>query len=59
MQYAGMEYCSMISSTYRVGKRIVGALGIIGPTRMEYHKIIPIVDFTARMMSETLKNKVL
>jgi len=59
MQYAGMEYCSMISSTYKLGKHSVGVLGIIGPTRMAYHKIIPIVDFTARMMSKTLEDKVL
>jgi len=59
MQYAGMEHCSMISYTYKLGEHSIGVLGIIGPTRMAYHRIIPIVDFTARMMSETLEDKVL
>jgi heat-inducible transcriptional repressor len=44
--------CSMIVSSYRDSRqRIVGALGVIGPTRMNYARIIPMVDYTARLIS--------
>ena len=48
---AGM---SMITSTYVTGKNTLGVLGVIGPTRMGYSKVIPIVDYTARMVSRLL-----
>ena len=44
--------CSMIVSSYRDSRqRIVGALGVIGPTRMNYARIIPMVDYTAKLIS--------
>ena len=36
--------------------RIVGAIGVIGPTRMNYARIIPMVDYTARVVSRLLGN---
>lgn len=45
-----MQECSIISARYRVGN-IQGILGIIGPTRMNYSKIVPLVDFTARTIT--------
>jgi heat-inducible transcriptional repressor len=47
--------CSMIISSYRDSRlRIVGALGVIGPTRMNYARIIPMVDYTAKLISHLI-----
>jgi len=45
--------CSVVSSSYRVGN-ISGAIGIIGPTRMPYSKLVSIVTYTARSITEVL-----
>ncbi len=45
--------CSLVSSTYKVGK-ITGTIGVIGPTRMPYSKLVSIVNYTARTISEAL-----
>ena len=44
----------MITSPYQVEGERVGVLGVIGPTRMAYDRIIPIVDATARMMTAAM-----
>ena len=46
--------CSVITTTYEVDGEIVGSLGVIGPTRMAYERVIPIVDVTARLLSSAL-----
>lgn len=51
-QMAGM---SLITSTYMSGHNTLGVLGVIGPTRMGYAKVIPIVDYTAHMISHILE----
>ncbi len=50
-----MNGLSLITSTYMSGKNTVGVLGVIGPTRMGYAKVIPIVDYTARLVSRMLE----
>lgn len=45
---------SVITAPYSDGVRTLGVLGVIGPTRMEYNRVIPIVDVTARMLSSAL-----
>ena len=46
---------STIVSPYRDGQgRIVGVLGVIGPTRLNYARIIPMVDYTAKVVSKVL-----
>ncbi|MBJ6725617.1 heat-inducible transcriptional repressor HrcA [Geomesophilobacter sediminis] len=50
-----MEGMSLIASTYMTGKDTVGVLGVIGPTRMGYGKVIPIVDYTAKLISRLLE----
>jgi heat-inducible transcriptional repressor len=50
-QMSGM---SLITSTYVSGKDTLGVLGVIGPTRMGYGKVIPIVDYTAKLVSKLL-----
>ncbi len=50
-----MEGMSLVTSTYITGKNTFGILGVIGPTRMGYAKVIPIVDYTARQVSRLLE----
>lgn len=54
---AGVEAvidCSIVTTPYKKGGKIVGTLGVIGPTRMDYSRVIPTVDFTARLVSDIL-----
>ena len=46
--------CSVVTAPYNDGTRTLGVLGVIGPTRMAYERVIPIVDVTARMLSAAL-----
>ena len=46
--------CSLISSSYKIGDKNVGSLGILGPTRMDYEKVVPLVDYTGKMVSDLL-----
>ena len=50
-----MESISFITSAYASGDEILGTLGVIGPTRMDYSRIIPLVDYTAKLLSKMLK----
>jgi heat-inducible transcriptional repressor len=55
----GLTDCSLIVAPYHAGeagagRRVVGAIGVIGPTRMNYARIIPMVDYTARVVSRML-----
>jgi heat-inducible transcriptional repressor len=49
-----MNRMSVITAPYASGPNTLGILGVIGPTRMGYDKVIPIVDYTARILSELL-----
>jgi heat-inducible transcriptional repressor len=56
-----MTGCSVVIAPYEAGQqetsgraKIVGAIGVIGPMRMNYARIIPMVDYTARMVSRLL-----
>jgi heat-inducible transcriptional repressor len=49
-----LEDVSVITAPYKVDGQVVGTLGVIGPTRMAYQRVIPIVDITARMLSNAL-----
>lgn len=50
-----LEEISLISSPYRHGDAMTGALGVIGPLRMDYSRIIPVVEFTASLLSQLLE----
>jgi heat-inducible transcriptional repressor len=52
-----MEGCSLITATYSKENQVLGALGVIGPTRMDYERIIPIVDYTAQIVSKMLERQ--
>ncbi|MDO9003690.1 MAG: heat-inducible transcriptional repressor HrcA [Aquabacterium sp.] len=51
------EELSVVSAPYEINGQIVGTLGVIGPTRMAYDRMIEIVDITSRMVSNALSQK--
>lgn len=51
-----LESCSVVTSPYSVGGQVVGVLGVIGPTRMAYNRVIPIVDVTAKLLGAALNH---
>jgi len=50
-----MRNISIIMSTYQISEKSWGILGVIGPMRMNYSKLIPIVDYTARALTDILR----
>lgn len=52
--YEVLDECSVVTSPYHVDGELVGVLGVIGPTRMAYDRVIPIVDATARLLGAAL-----
>ena len=44
----------MVTAPYEVDGQVIGTLGVIGPTRMAYERVIPIVDVTAKLLSNAL-----
>ncbi|MEM1091301.1 MAG: heat-inducible transcriptional repressor HrcA [Pseudomonadota bacterium] len=48
------ESCSLVGAPYRVDGQVVGVLGVIGPTRMAYQKVISVVDSTAKILGTVL-----
>ena len=55
--YQAFDQCSLVTSSYSVNDEVVGVLGVIGPTRMAYEKIIPFVDVTAKLLGAALNPK--
>lgn len=53
-----LDDVSVITAPYGVDGKIVGTLGVIGPSRMAYERVIPIVDITARLLSNALSHNV-
>jgi len=51
-----MDEMSVVTAPYEVNGKIVGTLGVIGPTRMAYERVIPIVDITAKLLSNALSH---
>ncbi len=52
-----VDETSMVVAPYEVDGQVVGTLGVIGPTRMAYERVIPIVDITARLLSSALSRE--
>jgi len=55
-QLVPMDEMSVVTAPYAVNGKIVGTLGVIGPTRMAYERVIPIVDITAKLLSNALSH---
>lgn len=54
-KYSGIQDCSMISATYKVDGQIIGTIAVLGPTRMEYGKIMTLLDFMNHNLGQILK----
>ncbi len=52
--YDAIDKCSIISSSYSKDGTVVGTIGVIGPTRMDYSHVVPVVDFTGKLVSDLL-----
>ena len=55
--YTTLRDCSVITAPYEVDAQVVGVLGVIGPTRMAYDRVIPIVDITAKILGSALASR--
>ena len=55
-QLVPMDQLSVVVAPYVSDGRVVGTLGVIGPTRMAYERVIPIVDITAKLVSSALSH---
>jgi heat-inducible transcriptional repressor len=53
--FEGFGDCSVITAPYSVEGKAIGVLGVIGPARMDYDHVIPVVDITARLLTDALK----
>jgi len=53
-QLVPMDEMSLVVAPYTVDGQVVGTLGVVGPTRMAYERVIPIVDITAKLLSSAL-----
>ncbi len=53
--YQPLDHCSLVTAPYEIDDQVAGVLGVIGPTRMAYDRVIPIVDVTARLLGAALK----
>ena len=53
--YNVLDDCSVVSAPYKFDNDVVGVLGVIGPKRMAYDRVIPIVDITAKLLTDALK----
>lgn len=55
--YEVLDNCSVVTATYSANDEVLGVLGIIGPTRMAYDRIIPVVDVTAKLLGTVLNQR--
>jgi heat-inducible transcriptional repressor len=56
--YTILDDCSIVAAPYTIDQEVVGVLGVIGPTRMAYERVIPIVDITAKLFGSALNSRV-
>jgi heat-inducible transcriptional repressor len=54
---ASLDECSVVAAPYAADGRIVGTLAVVGPKRMNYERVIPIVDITARLLGNALSQQ--
>ncbi len=54
--YSVLDECSLVSTPYKISGEVVGVLGVVGPTRMAYDRVVPIVDITSRLLSAALNS---
>ncbi|MEN6566649.1 MAG: heat-inducible transcriptional repressor HrcA [Veillonellales bacterium] len=54
-KYSGIQDCSMVQATYRIDGQVVGTVAVLGPTRMEYGKIMAILEFMHSHLGDVLR----
>jgi heat-inducible transcriptional repressor len=52
-----LDECSVVTAPYEVEGEVLGTVGVIGPTRMAYERVIPIVEITARLLSVAMAQR--
>ncbi|HBJ46368.1 MAG TPA: heat-inducible transcription repressor HrcA, partial [Deltaproteobacteria bacterium] len=52
-----LQGCSLIMTSYRNNQNVLGSIGVVGPTSMDYKRIISIVEYTAKILSETITER--
>ena len=52
-----LDECSVVTAPYEVDGQVLGTVGVIGPTRMAYERVIPIVEITARLLSSAMAQR--
>ena len=55
--YSVLSDCSVVGAPYQVKGEIVGVIGVIGPTRIAYERVIPVVDVTAKLLTSALNTR--
>lgn len=55
--YKLFDGCSLVTAPYQVDDQVVGVLGVIGPIRMAYDRVVPLVDVTAKLLGTALKSR--
>ena len=56
-QVVPLDEFSLVTAPYQVNGQVIGTLGVIGPTRMAYDRVIPIVDLTAKLLSSAMQRE--
>jgi heat-inducible transcriptional repressor len=54
-KFSGIHECSMVKATYRCGGNVLGSVAVLGPTRMDYGKIISVLEFVQTHLEQVLK----
>jgi len=52
---SGFKDCSFVTTTYSLGDRTVGSIGVVGPKRMDYSKVISRIDFVRTIVNEEIR----
>ena len=55
-KFTGIQDCSMVQATYRLNGKVVGTMAVLGPTRMEYGKVISVMDYLHKYLKTVFEN---
>jgi heat-inducible transcriptional repressor len=54
---ADLRDCTLVAAPYRGKGKVLGSVGVIGPTRMDYPRVVGLVEYTARLLGEVLDTR--
>ena len=52
-----LKGCSLITASYRNKQNVLGSIGVVGPTSMDYRRIISMVDYTAKILTKIISEQ--